>query len=434
VPVDSSFFLLNQELSGEPNVSKQEIVKNHKVLISGGLGFIGLEIARQLVEQKYTVLLFDNLSPQIHGAIPNLSALRLLRNADVEVFRGDVSKPCDWAEALADVSAVVHLAAETGTAQSMYEISRYTETNIGGTAALLNHLANHKHGVNKIILASSRSVYGEGAYRCGQCGLVYPPGRSEAMLQSANWQPSCPVCKQRVEAVATFEDAKTAPASIYAVTKLSQEYLVRVAAKALGIAAVIFRFQNVYGEGQSLKNPYTGILSIFSNQLRLKKTIHLYEDGRESRDFVHVADVARAVGSGLASDRADGATLNVGSGQPTSVESIALRLQERLGTKTQPIISGQYRLGDIRHGYADLTAIGACLQFAPEITLEEGLTRFVEWVKNQPLEPDRLEKATSELVAHGLMPDNFAADLVPATPTDLSTTAPAQGNAKAASV
>jgi dTDP-L-rhamnose 4-epimerase len=410
-------------------------MKTQRVLISGGLGFIGLEIARQLVEQKHRVLLFDNLSPQVHGVIPDLAPLRLLRSADVEVFRGDVSKSSDWAKALADVGAVIHLAAETGTAQSMYEISRYTRINIGGTAALLNYLANHKHRVRKIILASSRSVYGEGAYRCEQCNLVYPPARSDATFKSGEWQPRCPACKRPIEATATLEEAKTAPASIYAVTKLSQEDLVRVAAKALGIPAVIFRFQNVYGEGQSLKNPYTGILSIFSNQLRLKKTIHLYEDGRESRDFVHVADVARAVGLGLASDGADGATLNVGSGQPTSVESIALRLQERLGTKIHPIVSGQYRLGDIRHGYADLTAISACLQFAPEITLDEGLTRFVEWVKTQPLEPDRLEKATSELVARGLMPETVPAALRrPAISTDLSTTVPPHSNAKAASV
>jgi dTDP-L-rhamnose 4-epimerase len=405
-------------------------MKNHKVLISGGLGFIGLEVAKRLIDQKYSVLLFDNLSPQIHGAIPNLSALHLLRSAHVEVFRGDVSKPSDWEAALDNVGSVIHLAAETGTAQSMYEISRYTRTNIGGTAALLNHLANHKHKVSKIILASSRSVYGEGAYQCQQCGLVYPLARSEAMFQSAEWQPWCPVCKQRVDAVATFEEAKTAPASIYAVTKLSQEDLVRVAAKALGIPAVIFRFQNVYGEGQSLKNPYTGILSIFSNQLRLKKTIHLYEDGRESRDFVHVSDVARAVGLGLASDGADGATLNVGSGQPTSVEEIALLLVERFGAKARPLITGQYRLGDIRHGYADLTAIHACLQFAPEITLDKGLARFVEWAKTQPLEPDLLDKATAELVARGLMP----ADLTSDTPTNLSTAVAAHNNAKAASV
>jgi dTDP-L-rhamnose 4-epimerase len=347
--------------------------------------------------------LFDNLSPQIHGAVPDIAGLRLLRSAEVEVFRGDVSKPSDWAVALEGVGAVVHLAAETGTAQSMYEISRYTGTNVGGTAGLLNHLANHKHEVRKVILASSRSVYGEGAYECTHCGPVYPAARSEEMLRTAEWQPRCPNCERTIVATPTSEEARTAPASIYAATKLAQEDLVRVAAKALGIPAVIYRFQNVYGEGQSLKNPYTGILSIFSNQLRTGKTIHLYEDGQESRDFVHVSDVARAVSLGLISDRADGATLNVGSGRPTSVERVAFLLQERLGGKTLPVVSGQYRPGDIRHGYADLTAIRARLGFTPEVSLDQGLTRFVQWVKTQEVEPDRLDKATEELVAHGLM-------------------------------
>jgi dTDP-L-rhamnose 4-epimerase len=391
-------------------------LNTHKVLITGGLGFIGLEVARLLVEQWRSVLLFDNLSSQIHGAIPDLSRLLLLRNAKVEVFRGDVLKASDWSTALPDVETIIHLAAETGTAQSMYEISRYSETNVGGTARLLDHLANHKHSVRKIILASSRAVYGEGAYRCSQCSLmypgslVYPPARSESKLRAADWQPACPRCRGSIEVAATPETAPTAPASVYAATKLAQEDLVRVAAKSLGIPAVIFRFQNVYGEGQSLKNPYTGMLSIFSNQMRLGKTVHLYEDGRESRDFVHVSDVARAVALGLSSGAADGATMNVGSGKPTSVAEVAMLLEEHWEAKSPAIISGEYRLGDIRHGFADLAAIRAQLQFVPEISLEEGLTRFVGWVKTQAVEPDRLETASRELVAHGLMPPPASAD------------------------
>ncbi|MBZ5664869.1 MAG: NAD-dependent epimerase/dehydratase family protein [Acidobacteriia bacterium] len=400
-----------------------------RVLITGGLGFIGLEVAKLLVRRKYPVLLFDNLNPQIHGAIPDFCALQLLRSAQVEVFRGDVSKPSDWAAALDNVRAVVHLAAETGTAQSMYEISRYAETNVGGTAALLNYLANHKHVVCKIILASSRSVYGEGAYECSRCGLVYPPARSDETLRAAAWQPRCPTCWRPIDATATPEDARTAPASIYAATKLAQEDLVRVAASALGIPAVVFRLQNVYGEGQSLKNPYTGILSIFSNQLRMGKTIHLYEDGQETRDFVHVSDVARAVALGLASDGADGATLNVGSGKPTSVEQVALLLGERLGARTAPRVTGEYRLGDVRHGYADLTSIHTRLQFTPEVSLDEGLTRFVEWVQTQPVEPDRLDKATGELVARGLMPAHLPDD----ARADLTAKVQDHAHAKAAS-
>ena len=385
-------------------------MKAGTVVISGGLGFIGMEVAKQLLGQSYRVRLFDNLAPQVHGPLPDLAACRRLDSARLEVFRGDVRNASDWAVALEEAAAVVHLAADTGTAQSMYEISRYTETNVGGTAALLHHLANHKHTVGKIILASSRSVYGEGAYRCAACGPVYPPTRSEARLRAAEWQPPCPACGGPIEAAPTKENAPTAPASIYAATKLAQEELIRIAARALGIPGVIFRLQNVYGEGQSLRNPYTGILSIFSNQLRLGRTLHLYEDGQESRDFVHVADVARAVALGLASNGGDGETLNVGSGRPTSVEQIALLLQAGFGALTPAAVSGQYRLGDIRHGYADVTAIRGCLQFAPEIALSEGLARFVAWVKTQPVEPDRLEQATSELGARGLMP----AELPPA--------------------
>jgi len=387
-------------------------MKKDKILITGGLGFIGTEVARFLVEQGRQVLLFDNLSSQIHGAVPNLSHLSLLKNNNVEIVRGDVSRSTDWEAVLADVDCVIHLAAETGTAQSMYEISRYTETNIGGTARLLDYLANKKHHVAKIILASSRSVYGEGAYLCDCCGIVFPSMRSEEMFRSKRWQPECPNCNGIITATSTREDAKTSPASIYAATKLAQEDLVRIASRALGIPAVIFRFQNVYGEGQSLKNPYTGILSIFSNQLRCGKTINLYEDGQESRDFVHVSDVARAVVLGVIGDGADGSTLNVGFGQPTTVERIASLLKERLGSKTTPVVSAQYRLGDIRHGYADTTAIKKQLGFTPEISLEQGLDRFVAWVKQQPVEPDRLGTATQELILRGLMVENVEAETI----------------------
>jgi len=379
------------------------VAQSKKVLITGGLGFIGMEVARLLVDDGRQVVLMDNLSAQIHGALPDMSLQPLVRHSLVEIRRGDVREPGVWARTLKDVSSVVHLAAETGTGQSMYEISRYTETNVGGTASLLDYLANNKHSVTKVILASSRSVYGEGAYLCERCGIVYPPMRTESMLRMQQWEPKCPECGETACAAATPECAVTSPASIYAATKLAQEHLVRIASQSLGIPAVIFRFQNVYGEGQSLKNPYTGILSIFSNQLRQGRTINLYEDSRESRDFVHVSDVARAVVLGLISDGGDGCTLNVGAGRATSVAAIARLLQERLGGDSRMVVSGQFRSGDIRHGYADLSLIRAKLGFAPEVSLEEGLDRFVAWVRTQQVEPDRLDTATRELVARGLM-------------------------------
>ena len=381
-------------------------MKSGKVLITGGLGFIGSHIAELLIEQGRQVRLFDNLSPQTHGPVPQLSACGLVGRPGVEIYRGDVRHAADWEKVLPDVRYVVHLAAETGTAQSMYEISRYAETNVGGTAALLDYLANRKHSVARVILGSSRSVYGEGAYRCEQCGHVYPPMRSEERLSCGQWEPLCPGCGDAIEAAATPEDAKLAPVSIYAATKLAQEDLVCIATRALGIPAVILRMQNVYGEGQSLKNPYTGILSILSNQLRLGKTLNLYEDGQESRDFVHVSDVARAVSFALEAGAADGCVLNVGSGCASTIAEVAFLLGERLGSKTHPVISGQYRLGDIRYALADLTAIQARLGFEPLVSLEEGLDRFVEWVKTQPVEPDQLAGATQELMERGLIPES----------------------------
>jgi len=379
-----------------------------KVLITGGLGFIGEHVAQLLVEQGWHVLLFDNLSPQTHGAVPEITMQGLLQQPGVQAYRGDVRNPADWETVLPEVSYVIHLAAETGTGQSMYKISRYTDTNVGGTATLLDYLANHRHNISKVILASSRSVYGEGPYRCAQCGVVYPAMRSEEMLRSGQWEPHCPSCGGLIKATATPEDAKLAPASIYAATKVAQEDLVRIATQALGIPAVILRLQNVYGEGQSLKNPYTGILSIFSNQLRLYKALSLYEDGRASRDFVHASDVARAIVLALGSEAADGCTLNVGSGSATTIEEIALLLREYLGSKIPYFVTGQYRLGDIRHGLADLTAIQARLEYEPLVSLEQGLSRFATWVKTQPVEPDQLVRATQELVERGLMPESAA--------------------------
>jgi len=379
----------------------------NKVLITGGLGFIGSHVAQACVERGFSVRLLDNLSPQIHGPVPRLN-YSFLGDPRAEIVRGDIGSPCDWQPWLEDVDCVVHLAAETGTAQSMYEIYRYTNVNLSGTASLLNYLANRPHKVTRFILGSSRAVYGEGAYLCDSCGVVYPGTRTEENLRAGRWDPRCPKCGGAAEPVATPENSKTSPASIYAATKVGQEDLVGIAGNALGIATVIFRFQNVYGEGQSLKNPYTGILSIFSNQLRQGTYINIFEDGRESRDFVHVSDVTRAIVLAMTSTRADGLTLNVGSGTPTSVADLVLLLGEKLGVKAQSTISGQYRVGDIRHCFADIRAIQETLQFIPEVSLEQGLDRFLRWVKTQPIEADRLDAAHRELASRGILGEHAA--------------------------
>jgi dTDP-L-rhamnose 4-epimerase len=378
-----------------------------KVLITGGLGFIGLALTRTLVRRGMTVRLLDNLSPQIHGVDPQFELDALLDKHLVEVMRGDVCQRRDWVSALRDVSSVVHLAAETGTGQSMYRIGDYTGTNVLGTALMLDVLANDRHGVKKIVLASSRSVYGEGAYECSLCGLVYPPMRSLGSLQASQWEPLCPCCSGSVQPVATPETARTSPASVYAATKLAQEDLVRIVANALGIPFLVFRLQNVYGEGQSLNNPYTGILSIFSNRIRQGKEILLFEDGLETRDFVHVSDVAEAMTLGLTSAGGDGLTMNVGSGEQVSVERIAGSLMRQFHSSAPVIVSGQYRLGDIRHNFADMSVIRRCLAFSPKMTLEKGISRFVHWVKTQPIvqngAEDGLDRANRELIERGLM-------------------------------
>jgi dTDP-L-rhamnose 4-epimerase len=378
-----------------------------KVLITGGLGFIGLTLARTLVRRGMTVRLLDNLSPQIHGVDPQFELEALLDKHLVEVMRGDVCQRRDWVSALRDVSSVVHLAAETGTGQSMYRIGDYTSTNVLGTALMLDVLANDRHDVKKLVLASSRSVYGEGAYECSLCGLVYPPMRSSGNLQASQWEPLCPCCTGSVRPVATPETARTSPASVYAATKLAQEDLVRIVANALGIPFLVFRLQNVYGEGQSLSNPYTGILSIFSNRIRQGKEILLFEDGLESRDFVHVSDVAEAITLGLTSAGGDGLTMNVGSGEQVSVEMIARSLMRQFHSGAPVIVSGQYRLGDIRHNFADMAVIRGCLAFSPKMTLEKGISRFVHWVKTQPVvqngAEDGLDRANRELIERGLM-------------------------------
>ncbi|QNM83797.1 NAD-dependent epimerase/dehydratase family protein [Sphingomonas sabuli] len=371
------------------------------VLISGGAGFIGTHVARLAAASGHNVRLLDNLSGQVHG---DSAAYR--PPDGVELFRGDVTERGDWERALADVDAVVHLAAETGTAQSMYEIDRYYRTNVQGTAVLFDILAGGSHAVGNVILASSRSVYGEGAYVCRNCdpdgARRFPQSRTREQLEAKDWEPKCPKCGEGVEPVATAEDDALSPASIYAATKLAQEDIVRIACASAGIAHTVLRLQNVYGEGQSLRNPYTGILSIFSTRVRLGLPLPIYEDGAESRDFVHVDDVAATILRCIDHPQA-GATINVGSGVGVSVMEVATLLARTLGAAEDPFISGEYRLGDIRHNFADIGRLKALTGLAPSVALEDGIARFCQWVRTQPIPEDLLDKANAELKSRNLM-------------------------------
>lgn len=373
-----------------------------KILITGGAGFIGLTLASELLKVKTKVMLFDNLSEQIHGAVPGTD-LSCLDGQDFSIHRGDVRNPKNIGRLLKEADYLIHLAAETGTAQSMYEISHYNSVNSQGTAEILDWMMNNSHSIKKVVLASSRSIYGEGAYRCKTCGIVTPEGRTADALARHLWEPSCPICSGTLSLIATPEFARPQPSSIYAATKLAQEDLVRIGCGAAGIPWVNLRFQNVYGPGQSLNNPYTGILSIFSTRIRRGLDLPIFEDGLESRDFVNVADVAQAIGLCLESPEADGKTLNVGAGVPTSVMEVAQMLNKVLGGRSRIEVTGQYRVGDIRHCFADISSLQKLTGYAPQVDLENGLAAFAKWVSSQPLPEDGLDRANRLLIEKGLM-------------------------------
>jgi len=370
------------------------------ILVTGGAGFIGRHVTSRLQSEGHRVRWLDNLDPQVHGAEaagdPDYTS-----QAD-EMVRGDVRAREDWQTALQDIDAVIHLAAQTGTAQSMYRVADYTDVNVGGTGLLWDILANDKIRVKQVIVASSRAVYGEGSYRCvSRCGLVVPEPRSRSQLESGQWEPRCPICGEAARPVATAEASAPQPASLYASTKLAQESISLTMGRALGISTAALRLQNVYGPGQSLRNPYTGIISIFSNQMRQNLPVNIYEDGNESRDFVYVDDVADVFMSAL-HFKESRVLVNVGSGCPTTLTDLAETLRDAWESSSTLTISGDYRVGDIRHNWSDNTRINEYLPDWQPSSLSDGLKGFVEWAKTQAEFADTSRFATSELAARDL--------------------------------
>lgn len=372
------------------------------ILITGGAGFIGSTIALKLIEQGCNVTVLDCLTEQIHGKNPDNSELYNRIKGKVNFYQGTVTSREDWQNTLAGQDAVIHLAAETGTGQSMYEIYKYCNTNIGGTAILLDILANETHTIKKVIVAESRAIYGEGTYNCPHCGTVYPVAREEKDMLAGDFNVKCPKCGANAELGKTSEDCLIHPTSVYGITKQVQGELVHTVCKSLGIPSVSFRYQNVYGPGQSLKNPYTGILSIFSNSLRQNHDINIFEDGTESRDFVYIDDVADATILAIENDKCAYKAFNVGTGKAVDVMTVAKYLKEFYKSESKINISGNFRLGDIRHNYADISLAQSILGYEPKYSFEKGLKKFCEWVLTQPLEEDNYKKSLEEMKKKGL--------------------------------
>jgi dTDP-L-rhamnose 4-epimerase len=375
-----------------------------KILITGGAGFIGSNLSLFLLQKGYAVTVLDNLSEQIHGSNPReQSALYLSIRDKVNFIYGSVCNRNELETAIADNEVIVHFAAETGTGQSMYRISHYSEVNIGGTSLLLDILSNNTTKVKKLIIASSRAIYGEGKYLSEELGPVYPNHRAAADMDAGNFEVKYPGTTKPLLLTATDEESEIHPSSVYGITKYTQEQLVMTVCPAIGIAPVAFRYQNVYGPGQSLTNPYTGILSIFSTLIRNNKPVNIFEDGKESRDFVFIDDVVTATWLGIEKDEANNQVFNVGTGVATTVMEVATLLTKYYEKDVPLQITGNYRLGDIRHNYADLSKIEKLLSFRPAVDFSTGLKAFTDWVKLQEVKESGYEQSLKEMKEKGLL-------------------------------
>src|SRR5205809_1876727 len=354
-----------------------------RVLITGGAGFIGSHLADRLLAEGHTVRALDNLDPQVHPAGERPDYL----DADVELQVGDVRDHDAVRRALDGVDAVVHFAAAVGVGQSMYEIERYTSINAIGAAVLLEEAVDRRDQIRKLLVASSMSIYGEGQYRnpqTGESGLA-PGVRPESQLAARRWDVLADDGTP-LEPEPTAETKHLRPTSIYAITKRDHEEMFLAVGAAYGIPAVALRFFNVYGERQALSNPYTGVAAIFSSRLLNDRPPIVFEDGRQTRDFIDVRDIARCCTLALALDGADGRTLNVGTGIPTSIVEVAETIARGLGKEIEPELVGKYRAGDIRHCYADPALAQQLLGFRAEIPFEAGVQDLLEWLEGREAE------------------------------------------------
>lgn len=368
----------------------------HNILVTGGAGFIGSHLVDALVERGHRVRILDSLVEQVHGG-----KMPEHLNADAEFIRADVCDSEAVAKALDGIDVVYHQAAEVGVGQSMYEIVRYIKANDLGTAVLLEEMIKRKDQFKKLVVASSMSIYGEGAYTNTRTGeRVFPQLRSDEQLASHDWE--LKDGDDILEPAGTTEAKPLFPTSVYAVSKQDQEQYCLAIGRSYKIPTVAFRYFNVYGTRQALSNPYTGVCAIFSSRLMNDQAPLIFEDGEQSRDFVHVSDIVQANLLALETDKGDYHAMNVGTGRATSVREIAELLAKGLGKNIAPQIVGKYREGDIRHCVSDIAKIRELLGYEPKVTLEQGLEELLGWVSQQEAD-DRVESATAELAAHSLV-------------------------------
>lgn len=366
------------------------------ILVTGGAGFVGSHLVDALLAAGHNVRVFDNLTPQVHGEkIPGYLS------AEAELVKGDMRDADAVSRALEGMEVVFHLAAAVGVGQSMYEISRYMGANTQGTAILLQELLNRKNQVQKLVLASSMSIYGEGKYLCAQCGEVAPALRPAEQLKKKQWEVLCPECGDALAPRATNEAKPLQCSSIYALSKKDQEEMCLLYGRTYSLPVVALRYFNIYGPRQALTNPYTGVAAIFASRLLNGNPPQVFEDGKQMRDFVSVEDVVQANLLAMNRHEADGLAINIGSGSAVSIHEVATALGEALHVQIATEVTGKYRAGDIRHCFADISLAGERLGYQPRIPFAEGVKDLVHWLPSQqPV--DRAAEAAAQLSNFGL--------------------------------
>jgi dTDP-L-rhamnose 4-epimerase len=367
-----------------------------RVLITGGAGFIGSHVVDLLVERGHAVRILDSLDAQVHDGPP------AYLNVEAELVNGDVRDPETVRKCLDGIDRVLHLAAAVGVGQSMYEIVRYTDVNSRGMAVLLEEAIAVRDRLEKVVVASSMSIYGEGLYRCAAEDIeVTPEPRPNEQLLEREWELRCPSCGRPLDPVPTPERKPLLPTSIYAIGKRDHEEMCLAWGRAYQVPATALRFFNVYGPRQSLSNPYTGVAAIFASRLLNGRPPLVFEDGRQSRDFVHVSDVARASATALEPGASDGAAVNVGTGNAVTVLDVADALRRHLAVDVEPEIRNEFRAGDIRHCFADVSRARDLLDYEAAVSFEDGMGELSEWLAGQAAR-DHVEEATEALASRGL--------------------------------